>query len=270
MSLAVTLMASIASSRLTLWIPSPASASCAAVTALTAPSELLRRGFWVGGVSSRFGERSRSRERGVFGDAPLDARHLDEAVVRECSNPVSPGRAPRARHDTRRDDARRRKPGPGDAPINGVARESQRVLHGDLSRLAHLLGRAAHARDEGPGRHRARDADLGLAAALGGGDGRAALVEHADCCRVRGWSRARAGSGRGGGHGDAPAEVSKKVLMSRSGSSDMNSIRYLSTDGMTPDAPCCPASSVAGAPDPDEPPKRESERERESARSSAP
>jgi len=42
MSRAVTRMASIASSSETEWMPSPASASCAAVTALTAPSELLR------------------------------------------------------------------------------------------------------------------------------------------------------------------------------------------------------------------------------------
>lgn len=37
---------------------------------------------------------------------------------------------------------------------------------------------------------------------------------------------------------DAPAAVSKKVLMSRSASSEMNSMRYFSTEGMTPEAPC--------------------------------
>ena len=61
-----------------------------------------------------------------------------------------------------------------------VAGQAEVVLHADLGGVLDLLGRAAEHRGHGAGRHRARRADLALAADLGARDRRGLLVDDAD------------------------------------------------------------------------------------------
>ena len=65
-------------------------------------------------------------------------------------------------------------------PAHGVAGQAEVVLHADLGRVLHLLGRAAEHLAQRAGGHRAGRAHLALAADLGPRDRRVLLVEHAD------------------------------------------------------------------------------------------
>ena len=65
-------------------------------------------------------------------------------------------------------------------PADGVAREAEVVLERDLGGVLHLLGRAAHHLGQTGRGHRARRADLALAADLGAGDAGVHLEQRAD------------------------------------------------------------------------------------------
>ena len=70
-----------------------------------------------------------------------------------------------------------------DETADGVAGQTQMVLHGDLCRVLHLIQVLTVELRQGGGGHGAGGADLGLTAALGAGDGGVALGQAADDAR---------------------------------------------------------------------------------------